>query len=497
MRRVRGQGSAPRGAGPPALRKRGSGQRATGEGAMMADVAVIGGGISGLAAAFELKRSGRDVVVLERQVKVGGKAISERFGGFLMEHGPSSFVAECPILSVSHDLGLAAEQIGLSDAVRRRYLVAAGRLCGIGIHPAAFLTSSYLSPNGRLRLLGEVFARPRQSAGEETVAAFSSRRFGREFADRVMDPLVGGMFAGTAGRLSMTATFPRLVAMEREHGSILKAVMRARLRGKPMPGRRLLSWRNGIGTLPDALAASLGPLVRVGAAVRGIGAHPRGFLIDVGASGRVQANAIVLATQPHVAAQLLEGLEPEAASAARAIEAPPLAVVFLGFARHQIPHPLDGLGYLSATCEARPVNGGLFCSSMFAGRAPEGFVSLAVYVGGDRAPALAQLSREDLIELARKELADLLGAKGAPVMTRVRHWARGLPQYRTGHEALAQALDGASRRRPGLFITGNYLSGVSVASCVAHARKTAGEVDAFLRAAPSNPTIALKVGGVS
>jgi oxygen-dependent protoporphyrinogen oxidase len=454
---------------------------------MIADVAVIGGGIAGLSAAFELKRRGHDVVVLERQVRVGGKAISERFGGFLMEHGPSSVVAEAPILSVSHDLGLGAEQIGLSGAVRRRYLVARGSLCGIGMHPAAFLTSPYLSPMGRLRLLAEAFVPPADNEEEETVAAFCCRRFGQEFTDRVMDPLVGGMFAGTAAKLSMAATFPRLVQMEREHGSILKAVMLARWRGKPMPGRLLLSWQNGIGTLPAALAAQLGEAVKVGVAVRRIVSRPRGFLIDAGASGSLKANAVVLATQPHVAAQLLESLDSEAAATAQRIEVPPLAVIFLGYARHQIPHPLDGLGYLSASSEARPANGALFCSSMFPGRAPEDFASLAVYVGGDRAPALAHLPHGDLIELARHELADLLGVKGGPVVTRVRHWARGLPQYRSGHRTLVRVLEETRCRRPGLFITGNYLAGVSVASCVAYAKDTARDVDTFLRAASPTP----------
>jgi oxygen-dependent protoporphyrinogen oxidase len=254
-----------------------------------------------------------------------------------------------------------------------------------------------------------------------------------------------------------------------------------------MPGRRLLSWRNGIGTLPETLAARLRSSVRAGAAVRRIAARPGGFLIDAGASGTVRASAVVLATQPHVAGQLLEGLDPEAASAAHSIEAPPLAVVFLGYARHQVPHPLDGLGYLAASAEARSANGGLFCSSMFPGRAPGGFASLAVYIGGDRAPALAQLPHQDLIELARQELADLLGAKGAPVLTRVRHWARGLPQYGGGHRALVRVLEETSCRRSGLFIAGNYLAGVSVASCVAYAKDTARNVDAFLRAASPAP----------
>jgi oxygen-dependent protoporphyrinogen oxidase len=289
------------------------------------------------------------------------------------------------------------------------------------------------------------------------------------------------MFAGTAANLSMAATFPRLVEMERAYGSVLGGVILGRLRGKRMPARRLFSWRDGIATLPATLAAQLGPRVKVGVAVRRIVAHPRGFVVDTAGAGAIQTNAVVIATQPHVAAKLLEDVDAEAAGATAQIEAPPLAVVFLGYARAQIDRPLDGIGFLTPSGERRHVNGALFCSTMFPWRSPEGFVSLAAYIGGDRAPELARLPADELIEMARQEFADLLGAKGKPVLARVRHWPRGLPQYRIGHRDLLTVLNGASGRRPGLFMTGNYFAGVSVAACVAHATQTATSVDAFLR----------------
>jgi oxygen-dependent protoporphyrinogen oxidase len=378
-------------------------------------------------------------------------------------------------------LGLEPRRVELRSAVRRRYLVERGTLRGIAVHPAAFLTSGFLSASGRLRLLGEAMV-PRCTRDEdESVAAFCCRRFGQEFTDRVIDPLVGGMFAGTTDNMSMGAVFPRLVAMERTHGSILRAVIVGRLRGKSMPGRRLFSWRDGIGTLPAALAEQLGPAVKVGVAVRRIVARRRGFRIDGSGAGAVEAKAVVVATQPHVAAELLDGLDAEAAAAAARIEAPPLAVIFLGYARNQVAHPLDGLGFLAPSGEGRRLTGALFCSSMFPRRAPEGFVSLAAYVGGDRAPTLARLPADDLIELARREFAELLGAKGEPVLARVRHWPRGLPQYRVGHGELLAKLAGATVRWPGLFVTGNYFAGVSVAACVGQAAQTAIHVDAFLR----------------
>jgi oxygen-dependent protoporphyrinogen oxidase len=203
-------------------------------------------------------------------------------------------------------------------------------------------------------------------------------------------------------------------------------------------------------------------------------------MVDTGRHGSIHTRAVVIATQSHVAAELLDRVDADAAGAANQIEAPPLAVVFLGYARRQIAHPLDGIGFLAPSSERRPVNGAMFCSTMFAARAPDGFVALAAYVGGDRAPQLARLPVDDLVALVRQEVSELLGAKGEPVLSRVHHWPRGLPQYRIGHGNLLAALDGISQRRPGLFVTGNYIAGVSVAACTAHASLTATRARAFL-----------------
>lgn len=444
---------------------------------METDVAVIGAGVSGLATAHALSTRGYRVTVLERQVRPGGNAISERFGGFLMEHGPTSVNAASALANEGTlALGLDAQKIGLGPRVRRRYLTKGETLHGIPTHPLGFLTSGYMSLRGRARLLAEIAVPKEAEPIEETVAAFFDRRFGREFTERVIDPLAHGVFAGSAETLSVRAAFPRLVELERDCGSVIRAILRSRRGGRPMPGSRLVSWRGGMGAVPAALAGALGANVRTGVAVRCITRTHRGFLVDAGASGNFEAAAVVVATQPHVAAGLIEGVDADGAAAAGSIEAPPISVVFLGYRRGQVPHALDGIGYLTPSGEGRALSGALFCSTMFPGRAPPGHVALAAYIGGARAPDLAGLPPDDLIGLARDEFGDLLGARGDPVVARVRQWARGLPLYGLGHRATARTLADARRRVPGLCFAGNYLSGVSVAACYDCALETADQV---------------------
>jgi oxygen-dependent protoporphyrinogen oxidase len=447
----------------------------------MIDVAVIGGGVSGLATAHALMGLGHQVVVLERQVGAGGNAVSERLGGFLMEHGPSSLSPATPeAVALWRELGLEDQCLELGAGVRRRYFVGDGALQSISAHPLGLFLSGYLSLGARARVLSEALVARGGDEAEETVAAFFSRRFGAEFVDKIVDPLVGGLYAAIASELSMSAVFPKLVEMEREDGSVTRGALRRWRAGGAMPARRMFSWRDGVAVLPRALVRRLGPAVRTGVAVRRIGRLPGGFLVEAGPAGAVQAKAVVVATQPHVAADLLDGVDPVAAEAAAAIDAPPLAVVFLGYRRDQVEHPLDGLGYLTARGEGRALTGAQFCSTMFAGRAPDGHVALAGYIGGARAPEQAGLPAAQLSAIVRGEFSELLGARGEPVVARVRQWPRGLPQYRLGHPRRVAVLWSTHERTPGLFVTGNYLVGPSVPYCLAQACNSAAGVDAYL-----------------
>jgi protoporphyrinogen/coproporphyrinogen III oxidase len=442
---------------------------------MSVDVVVIGAGVSGLATAHDLVSRGYDVQVLERQVSVGGNAVSERFDGYLMEHGPSTLnAANSGAMAQICALGLAAGATELGASVRKRYLRDADRLWGISVHPLGFFLSNYLSPAARLSMAAEILRPRKPGDGEETLHQFASRRFGRRFADKVIDPMAAGMFMGDANLLSVADAFPQLVELERKHGSIMRGILRARSGSEPV--RRLFSWPGGIATLPQIYARVLAGRIHCGTAVTRLVPTRAGFEVVTANAGTIRTRSVVLAVQPHVAASLLEDAEPDTAMAASEIQAPPVAVVFLGYRTSQVSHPLDGLGFLGTRNSNRIISGAQFSSTMFGNRAPDGHVSITCYIGGARNPGPAALPAGDLVGGAHGELADLLGITGGPVVSRTRYWPRGLPQYTLGHKARQNIIETANHRAPGLFLTGNYLNGVSVANCMVSAAATARNV---------------------
>jgi oxygen-dependent protoporphyrinogen oxidase len=449
---------------------------------MTYDAVIVVGGISGLATACLLARSGFRVQLLERQATLGGNIQSEAFKGFLMEHGPSSVIAGTAALD--HFLGLPGlrdDRCELGPLVQNRYLQKGFDLVPISIGPMGFFRSDYLPLTARLRMLAEPFV-PRRAPeqSEESVAQFWGRRFGKTFAERVIDPLAAGIFAGRAEEMSMAAAFPAALELEQRYGSLSRAVLQRMRRGGRMPGRRLFSWRGGIGSLPRAIAGELGPRATTGHAVRRITRRGQGFLVDVGAQGQLSTRSVILATQPHVSAALLENLDNQAASAAGEICAPPLAVVFLGYAHDAVAHPLDGLGYLVPSEEKSAPSGVLFCSSMYPERAPDGYVSLTAYLGGARAPNLTLQPASELIDISCREVKALLGTEGPPVLVRARQWPLGLPQYELGHGSRLKKVDTVKDRQPGIFLVGNYFRGPGIAACLTRAEEVAEDAGNFL-----------------
>ncbi len=450
---------------------------------MMLDVIVIGGGVSGLATAHNLMRQGLDVQLLERQVRTGGNAISQRFQGFLMEHGPTTFNASVPA-AIQHlsDLDLLADACDLGVGVKRRYLLDGDKLSGISTHPLGFFRSDYLSLRGRVSMLLEGL-RPRKKDGaEETIHAFASRRFGREFADKIIDPMAAGLFMGDSHKLSISGAFGKLAEMEQEFGSITRGVLAAK-RGSE-PGRHLYSWSGGMATVPSGLAMALGSRVLTGVTVLGLQKTAQGFVVKT-TQGNRQARAVVIAAQPHVAAGLLENIDPVGTAGLREIMAPSINVVFLGYRRDQVAHPLDGLGFLTTRTENRIISGVQFGSTMYEGRAPDGHVAISAYAGGMRNPDLHKLSDVDLTAQVQQEVSQTLGITGAPVVTRLRRWPLGLPQYSLGHIQRRAVLAATPVRVEGLFLAGNYLDGVSMANCLDCAGRVGAEAAAFLANTPS------------
>ena len=465
----------------------------------MAAVIVIGAGISGLAAACLLVEAGYEVVVLEERPCPGGRIQSERVGGFLMERGANGVVLPAPAVeTLVEKFRLEREGVTRSEAGRRRYLLRGGRLRPLPIEPHRFFLSGYLSIAARLRMLMEPFI-PAKHA-DETVANFTRRRFGGELLDYVVDPVVAGLFAGDPEQLGVCATFPQLKRLERCHGSVIGGVIKSRARrgasdavGDPRK-RMLSSFRQGLGALPSAAAERLAGRILFGHRAEAVKRRAGGgFRVEVrGGSDRrsIAADSVVVALPAYAAAGILQRLDPRIAQTLGELGHPPLAVVFLGYPRRSIAHPLDGAGALMPAIERRQVLGLLFSSTLFAGRAPPGHVALTAFVGGARQPGLAMLRPDEIRDLAHAEVTELLGARVAPVVARVHRWRHGLPQPGVDQAQRLGSVAALESEHAGLFLTGNYFSGVSTAACVERAFATAGRVAHHLSARSGRPRLA-------
>jgi protoporphyrinogen/coproporphyrinogen III oxidase len=430
----------------------------------MRDAVVVGAGITGLVCAWRLARAGRDVVCLEATDRVGGSLRSHRVDGFLFEGGATT-VQETPELrDLVRDLDLGGEVVR-SPAALARYVYRRGVLHRVPRTIGEALTTALVSPLGKLRILGEIGVGRGPVGANESVADFVIRRFGREALEALVAPLVSGTFAGDPAALEAAAVFPRWMELERAAGGMIRGAILgtrptdARVRGP------LVSFRDGLETLPKTLAGKLGDRVVLRASVDSIAREPAG--LRVGTNGAVfPARSVVLAVPPWAVARLVGPVAPEASAALAEIEAPPLACVSLAWRAADIARPLDGFGFLAAPGESLRILGCLWSSSIFSGRAPRGHAVLTSFVGGVRDPASAGLDDSRLVELVREDLAATLGASGEPRVLAIDRYQRAIPQYSLGHRGRIARAWQALAAVPEIVLAGNYLDGISVGDCV-------------------------------
>jgi oxygen-dependent protoporphyrinogen oxidase len=447
-------------------------------------VAVIGGGISGLAAAHHAQqlRPAADVVLLEAGSRLGGVLHTVQRDGFLLEEAADNFLTSpSDAIDLCRRLGLADELLA-PDARRRQALVVhRGQLQPI---PAGFLvmapsrlwpllSSPILSLRGKLRAGLEYFLPRKKSLDDESLQAFVCRRFGREMFERLVQPLIGGIYAADLQRLSLEATMPRFQQMEREHGSLIRAMLRNRrhqLQDIGAGGRyaQFAALRGGMSTLVDALAQRLpDDAVRLDSPVDGLFPtdHGRWLLAIGGARPRMlSVDAVIVATPAHHTAQLLERVDVELADELWQIEYSHCAVVSLGYRRSQIGRTLDGYGFVVPLVEQRLIFSCSFSSVKYAGRAAADSVLLRVFIGGACQSGLLQLPRAQLIELAEREIGDFLQITGEPVLRNIVR--RAMPQYHVGHRQRVERIGERLSRYPTLALAGSSLDGVGLPSCI-------------------------------
>ena len=444
-----------------------------GAGSAPRSVAVVGAGAAGLAAAWTLVRAGVAVTVYEAAGRAGGVIRTERHDGWLVEHGPNS-LATIPtaVEPLFAEAGLDRLLVQPGREARRRYVVRDGRPVAVPGSPLAFLRTPLLSGAAKRRLLREPFAPPRTEGGEESVAAFARRRLGPEVESRMIDAVVGGIYAGDPERLSLRHAFPALHALERDHGSLLRGLLRGLRRGAgrgraAARGRRIQSFADGMEVLPRTLAAALGERLRLAARVAALRRRPDGWEVEMALAGdvvrRERHDAVLWSAPAHALAALeLPGADADAVARIAAVAYAPVAVLALGFRREDVAHPLDGFGMLVPAAEGRRVLGAIFSSTLFPGRAPSGHVALTVIAGGRRRAEDAALSTPALTEHVMRDLRELLGARGEAVFRAHVRWPRAIPQYELGYGAVHAAADRLERQLPGLLFAGSWRHGVAV-----------------------------------
>jgi oxygen-dependent protoporphyrinogen oxidase len=427
---------------------------------------VVGGGLAGLARGYALARRGVDVRVIETSQRPGGVVRTEHSGEFLLELGPNTVRPTREIWDLIGELGLSDAAL-LSSPSLPRFIEFQERLHALAPGPQTLLTTRLLSISGKLRLLREPFVGARDDP-RESVADFFARRLGPQVADRLVGPFVSGIWAGDAHALSARSAFPLLARWEREHGSLLRGALASRpprdRSRSPLP-KGLLSFRDGLETLPRALAASLGARLSLGAPVRRLSPDGGRWRVET-EQETLAADRVVVAAPAAEAARLLENVDPEAARALSEMPQPPLAVLHLAWPAAAFPTPLLGFGHLVVPTGKRRILGAVWNSCLFPGRAPEGEVLVTAFAGGSRDPSAAALADARLLDLATRELSASLGARSAARLIRVTRYARAIPQYDLDHESRLAALEQAELRNPGLTFIGNYRGGISVGDVV-------------------------------
>jgi protoporphyrinogen/coproporphyrinogen III oxidase len=457
---------------------------------MMSRVVIAGAGIAGLSTAFELTRDRQSeihVTVLERTARPGGNLRSERIDDYLCEWGPNGFLDNVPETpALVRELGIVDRLLPADAGAKRRFIYRNGRMHELPGGPVDFALSRLLSIAGRVRVMGEPFAARRPDA-DETIHAFATRRIGVEAADVLIDALVSGIFAGNARELSLRACFPRMWEMEREHGSLLRAMLAKRRErrmssGAPMgaSGGHLTSFTGGIEDLVHALVRALGPRVKTRCAVRRVRprnpGNPEGWVVELEDGRLFDADAVVLAGSASSSATLVEGFDGILAGVLRQIPTAPLAVVCLGYETARVDRPLDGFGFLVPRGEGIATLGALWDSSIYPGRAPEGRSLIRVMMGGAHDASAVMLDEEALINRARADLETTMRLTIEPVFTQVFRHPAGIPQYTVGHLDRVATIDERMRRHPGLFLAGNSYRGVSINACIAEAGPLAASV---------------------
>ncbi len=446
---------------------------------------IVGGGISGLVCAYELRKAGVDAHLFEASPRLGGVIRSERREGYLIELGPQSFSGTPQLRTLCAEIGIQNDLVA-APARAPRYVLVEGALQPVPLDPPALLISSLLSAATKASIARDLFGKSQPPEQDESVASFVRRKFSAELLDRLVGPFISGIYAGDPERLSLRSTFPQVYEAEKSAGSVIRGLKRAgKSRKEPKERPTLFSFREGNETLIRALQVKLGAAARVGTEVvvlrRDAGAGT--FELMIRGSGQEETlttDNVILATPTDVAGRLLGETAADFDRLLGAIEYAPVAIVSFGYPKG-FANPLNGFGFLVPRSAGYRVLGTVWNSSLFAGRAPQGHVLLTSFVGGATDPQTVSQPAPEVAKIVLSELAAILAIPHAPAFANVEIYPRALPQYNLGHSERLAAIDKLRQATPGVWLAGNYLRGPAIGACVEQSQAVAEQVRSRLK----------------
>jgi oxygen-dependent protoporphyrinogen oxidase len=463
-------------------------------------VAVIGAGISGLSTAYAIEQKARvaeidlATVILEKEKRLGGKIWSIREDGYLCEWGPNGFLDSKPMtLELCDHLGIRERLLRSNDNARRRFIYSEGALHRLPENGPSFLKSKLISWPGKLRLACEMLIPPSRINIDETLADFARRRLGAEALDKLIAPMVSGVFAGDPETMSLKSCFPRIYELEREYGGLIRAMIRLaqkkkaeRKAGKIVssaagPGGVLTSFLQGIQELTDSTAGALKGEVRTNAEVAAIVKKDGGYELPLDGGGTLDVEIVVAASPAFALAGMVAGIDSGISKLLGEIPYAPMNVVCFGYQREKIARDVNGFGYLLPKKENRAILGTLWDSSIFPGRAPEGCVLLRSMMGGATNPRAIDLSETEVKAKVMADLKNIMGIDAEPDFVRIFRHPKAIPQYIVGHGRRLQKLDEHLQKYPGLFFTGNAFLGVGINDCVNASNQIADRVICYVK----------------
>jgi protoporphyrinogen/coproporphyrinogen III oxidase len=449
------------------------------KGTPLKKVAIVGGGISAFACAVALKEKGIDFTLFEREPRPGGKLMTERLGDFIVEAGPDSFLPEKHwTVELIDKVGLRSSLLPSNDRFKGTYIYSNGRLHPLpeGVMlmvPTMFtplLRSSLISTWGKIRMGLELFVSRKQDDADESLAQFVSRRLGRECLEKIAEPLVAGIHTSNPDNMSVRATFPRFIEMERTHGSLIQGMVKAMEKAKPTTdaGKGMtyfMSLRGGMEELIEACARFIGSdNVQTGCQVHKIVKKPQGYslLLD---HRETSVDAVVLSTPSFVSKDIIGHMDPTLSDLLSLIEWSSTATISFGFPRKDIAN-LPGFGFIVPKIEGRRINATTWTSVKWSHRAPADSLLIRSFVGGGHHEELVDLGDEELSRIVLDELRLIAGITAEPDFFRIYRWRKSMPKYTVGHLDRLTEIDRRLAGHHGIHLIGCSYRGIGIGDCV-------------------------------